>query len=176
VPRSGTPSGALCCEHGPSSRLGIHRGFIRVSSGSVKMVVGPAPESSCPSGSVFLSTSRVPGPFIGDSSGFHRVDVGSAQGPASSSHFPMGLSRTLGPSVSYPRRSRACSRGVVASLAWARRARIARFSEGSWMAAEDRCSVPPAVLQAPRWRSWSRPLGGPMTTTPPAPAPCVQTP
>jgi hypothetical protein len=44
---------------------------------SVGSVVGSAPESSCPSGSVFLSTSRVPGPFIGDSPGVHRVEVGS---------------------------------------------------------------------------------------------------
>jgi hypothetical protein len=61
------------------------------------MVVGPAPESSCAGGVVFLPTSRVPGPFIRDSSGVHRVDVGSAQGPASSSHFPMGLSETPDP-------------------------------------------------------------------------------
>jgi hypothetical protein len=46
---------------------------------------------------VFLLTSRVLGPFIGDSSGVHRVDVGSAQGPASSAHFLMGLSETPDP-------------------------------------------------------------------------------
>jgi hypothetical protein len=78
-------------------------GFFQVSLGSVKMVVGPAPESTTPtSGAVFLfSTSRVPGPFIEDSSQpvkmkmarhlHHRLSHGAGAeplGPASSSCFP----------------------------------------------------------------------------------------